>query len=131
MEKKIDFVKPMMYISGFMIGDILAKGYIGNYGFAIISYGVTPKAYVKIPIHSPIYHDYKQLFMSEKAGGRFGITYTESQLLGMSGHWVGWDYDYPFIDWTPCTQSGHQWTTEEILIDVEKTVQALSKMLYV
>ena len=125
---KVNFMKPVIYVPTYTHGQVVASGYIDSYEFAIVSYGFAPAGFVRIPVHSSMYHQYKDLFMTPKINAHYGIDYTEPYLFNKRGHWIGWHYDYPALDWTPTVPEGHKWETEEILGHIIKTVNQLSQM---
>lgn len=131
----MDFIE-MVYSSERTDGDILLRGIIDGYKYLIVSYGTHPCAYVAIPENHSRYNDYHKLENDNTIYPHGGVTYSGSEINGIKGHWIGWDYRHA------CDFSGHylsdvnynyfaenkKWTTAEIFDEVQDVIEQLKHL---
>lgn len=125
-------MKPMIY-THLRTKEILHDGLYKNYYFVIVSYGVHPCAYVRVPKNHPFYkRDYNELDITCHGGLTFGDDLKHVIPNDESDAWyVGWDYahvgDYEILSNIPNFSfiEGKQWTTEEIYEDVKRVIDQL------
>lgn len=124
-------MKPMKYQCT-STREILYDGYYKDYYFVIVSYGVHPCAYVKVPKNHAFYKKYYGELDITCHGG---LTYS-NDLSGIfpneTDSWfIGWDYahagDYLGTDalFNFDTSKDKKWTTEEIYEEVKEVIDQL------
>lgn len=130
-------MKEMEY-TGKMAVDVLGQGEIDGYGWAIISHGTHPCAYVSPPEEHPaakMYRNFRwtSLDLTTKVHG--GITYAKFGLLDVDPKgkrfWLGWDYAHhgDYVDYGVLPPwPGKKWTTKEIFAQVEESIRELKKV---
>ena len=125
-------MKEMVYKVNW-ITEILDQGNYRNYDYVIVSHGIHPCAYIRIPQGHRFYDkDMNDVNLSVHGG----ITFTGP--LAISGinendFYVGWDYahcgDYAgynkLYDISP-TEKDKIWTTSELLDDVKNAIDQLN-----
>lgn len=119
------------------IAEILDSGVNDGYEYAIVSRGMHPCAYVKLPYEHKYYGvDYDDIPVKCHCG----LTYSDNRLDVLplrSGWWIGWDYghccDYAGFMmheyWQNVdTSDKKRWTTAEILEEVKEVVRQVNEI---
>ena len=125
-------MKEMIYQAN-RITEILCEGTYKNVQFVIVSYGLHPCAYIRIPENNKYYKkDFCDVELEFPVNG--GITYSDNlKRLGFEeGFWYGWDYAH-YSDFSGTDlmfdenlrTNGKKWTTEEILEEVHNAINYL------
>lgn len=128
-------MKEMIYMNK-SIAELLDSGTYNGYEYAVVSRGLHPCAYVKLPEGHKYYGlDYDDIPIACHCG----LTYSDSYVDGLSysdGWWIGWDYghccDYSGFMmreyWCDIDTSKYKkWTTVEILEEVKQVIDQLSE----
>lgn len=128
-------MKEMVYMSEYTAELLYSGVYIG-YEYAIVSRGLHPCAYVKLP------HGHKYCGMDSDSipvDCHGGLNYADNclDILPMcEGWWIGWDYgqccDYNGFmvhEYWKNTDTSHckKWTTAEILEEVKEVIRQLKE----
>lgn len=107
--------------------ETLDEGTYKGMDYIILSLGVHPTAYVRIPRG----HQYfKKKYDDIDIDVHGGLTYASGDVANAKkvGWWIGWDYahsgDYIGYDGV-YDRNGRHWTTEEILDDVKSVIDQL------
>ena len=129
-------MKEMVYMNK-SIAELLDIGTYNGYQYMIVSRGLHPCAYVKLPED----HKYHGTIYSEiPVDCHCGLNYSGNYVDGLSdcnGWWIGWDYghccDYSGFMmheyWLDIdTSHNKKWTTAEILKEVKQVVDQLNKL---
>ena len=133
--ERSDKMKEMVYENRFRT-ELLDSGTYDGYEYAVVSRGLHPCAYVKLPKGYEYYGlDYNNIPIDCHCG----LTYSAENLDVMPdshGWWIGWDYGHC------CDYSGFmmqeywldadtlhykKWTTAEILAEVKQVISQLKK----
>ncbi len=108
---------------------VLDQGEIGGYGYAILSLGTHPVAYVEIPNGHPVY---KKNYHDVDLDVHGGLTYSGNAYWKEDdgSFWLGWDYahagDYTSFGYN--TSKSKKWTTSEIRDEVLSVIKKLEKI---
>lgn len=115
--------------------EILDNGKYLGYEYFIMSFGVFPAAYVKIPKKHPYFGKNYNLMDIYVHGG---LTYSNSKLWiskvdVKSGWFIGWDYAHlgdfcGFEEMLDFSSDEKKWTTEEIKEEVLEVCKQLKRM---
>ena len=129
-------MKEMVYIDK-SIAELLDSGTYEGYEYAIVSRGLHPCAYVKLP-EGHKYYGTK--YYGILVDCHLGLTYSESGLDVLpenDGWWIGWDYghccDYNGFMvsefWLDRDTSHYKkWTTAEIFKEVKQVINQLQEL---
>ncbi|MDE5620467.1 MAG: hypothetical protein K2O29_01380 [Ruminococcus sp.] len=118
------------------ITELLDSGTYNGYQYRIVSRGLHPCAYVKLPEG----HKYYGLdYVDIPVDCHYGLTYSDSYVDGLfvgNGWWIGWDYGH-CCDYSGFMMHEHwkdvdtsyckKWTTTEILKEVKQVIDQLNK----
>ena len=108
---------------------VLKKGKYKGFDYFILSLGIYPTAYVRIPKQHKYYKkDYEDIPISVHGGLTFsGRDFTFNPITLKESWWIGWDYIHAgdfrgySID-KKIGQKNKKWTTEEIFEDVKDVI---------
>lgn len=128
-------MKEMVYMNKSIV-ELLDSGTYDGYEYAIVSRGLHPCAYVKLPKGHKYYGlDYDDIPVDCHCGPTYAESYLDIIPLN-SGWWIGWDYghccDYSGFMmheyWLDCNTSHYKkWTTAEIFEDVKRVIEQLNE----
>lgn len=113
----------------YLSSPILASGvYKGHRFKAIMSLGITPRAYVEVE------NPYRATEAKRLQSIHGGVTFIGQKVKGASPHrnpeatWFGWNYGHSG-DYTPFPVSGERrkWTTAEIVDEIKTVIDELEK----
>jgi len=115
--------------------EVLDSGKSFGFEYYIMSFGMYPTAYIKIPENHPFYRkEYDEIYNECNIEVNGGITYSNNHLWisenqKLEGWFIGWDYAH-YGDYCAFGEifdiDGKRWTTEEI----RQEVFAACKQLY-
>lgn len=124
-------MKEMKYKKDRLI-EILDKGKINGFKYAIVSYGTHPCCYVFLPKEHKYYKKHYDKINIECHGG---LTFSENDLVFNplpNDEWIiGLDYAHAydftgyFIGDDFMEKNCHKWTTEELLEEVKEVIKQL------
>lgn len=111
--------------------EVLDRGTIDGYEYVILSLGIHPTAYVKVPENHPACGKYYgDLDISVHGGLTYGEDYLDTSYDDEEkGWWIGWDYAH--LGDCSCyfgMEDGKKYTTEEIHEAVESVIAQLKEM---
>lgn len=118
--------------------ELLDSGKIFGFEYFIMSLGMYPTAYIKIPEKHPFYKkDYEDIYYECDIDVNGGLTYSEDYLIisktkKIEGWFIGWDYGH-YGDYCAFGGlfdiDGKKWTTEEIRQEVFTACEQLNRMV--
>jgi hypothetical protein len=130
-------MKEMIYKTKHQI-EILDKGVIEKFEYAIISMGLHPCAYIKLNKNHKFYNMHHNDIDIQC---HYGLTYSASGLHSTPDEqdvwWIGWDYahigdyfgcDLLFKNTSLCSKNQKKWTTQEILEEVKDVIRQLKEV---
>lgn len=115
--------------------EILYRSQYNGFEYIVISYGIHPCAYVKIPKEHPLYGmNYSEIDIECHGGLSFSGSLSEI-LNGEDGFWIGWDYSH-YNDYdgsyeksfgvaTQYLQFTKKWSTDEIVEECEEVIDRI------
>lgn len=124
--------------------EVLADGEIGDYQYIILSHGIYPAVYIRLPLTSyygrRAYYDNVILTLAalrQDVRVHGGIQYVSKRLdighdmeLETVGLFVGWTYnlDDDYIAGFENHINGHSWTTRELVCEATEAIYQLREM---
>ena len=111
--------------------EILDSGVYNGYEYVIVSYGVFPCAYVKIPTNHKYYKvEFNDIDIDVHGCLSFGDNLTHLNIGTDNDYYIGWDYGHlgDFIGYDyifSISESDKKWTVEEIFEDVKSVINQL------
>lgn len=126
-------MEEMVYQPNRIKSKILAKGNFFGYDFYVISYGVYPCCYVRIPVGHKYYDVHYDDIPFYCHGG---LTFSQRDYfdLGDEDYFIGWDYahawDYSGYDMKfGFGSNNHKYTTKELVLDCLESIRDFVKDL--
>lgn len=109
--------------------DILSKGIIDGFNYAIVSYGVHPCAYIALPRT----HEFYGKEFDIDLDCHCGITFNRDDLpfnpiVRDDLFWIGWDYAHcgDYCGYYEDNLDHKKWTTAEILKEVKQAIKQIN-----
>lgn len=133
-------MKEMVYIPTREV-KLLDAGLYKGIEYLIISYGMHPCAYIKVPRDHKYYGvDYNKVPLYVHGGLTYGdnLSYLNDDIepiINNSDYWLGWDYAHEgdFVGYDlalnlPFKSNDKKWTTDEILKQVIQAIDDFKKL---